>query len=64
MESGKSSGKVYAVISSRCYSELIVEYEPDVFVYMIEERYLHELSAIPEINTAAPRMPQEITEKP
>lgn len=48
-----------AVISSRYYldPELLLEAEPDVFVYMIAERYLHELSIIPGINTAPLPMP-------
>ncbi len=43
------------VITSRYYfdTEDLVAQEPDVFVYMIAERYLHELSVIPGYNTMA-----------
>jgi hypothetical protein len=44
-----------SVISSRYYfdtDDLVAE-EPDVFVYMIAERYLHELTMIPGYNTMA-----------
>jgi uncharacterized protein YgfB (UPF0149 family) len=44
-----------SVISSRYYfdtDDLAAE-EPDVFVYMIAERYLHELTMIPGYNTMA-----------
>ncbi|MBO6150257.1 MAG: hypothetical protein J6O43_03705 [Clostridium sp.] len=42
-------------VSSRYYLDLddVVEQEPDVFVYMIAERYLHELDRIPGYNTQA-----------
>lgn len=47
-----------ATISSRYYfdPEDLVQEEPDVFVYMIAERYLHELSVIPGYNTMALQM--------
>lgn len=49
-----------SVISSRYYfdTEDLVMQEPDVFVYMIAERYLHELSVIPGYNTVALPMPK------
>lgn len=49
-----------SVISSRYYfdPEDLVMQEPDVFVYMIAERYLHELSVIPGYNTMALPMPE------
>lgn len=47
------------VITSRYYfdTEDLVMEEPDVFVYMIAERYLHELTMLPGYNTAALPMP-------
>lgn len=49
----------HSVISSRYYfdTEDLVEQEPEVFVYLIAERYLHELSMIPGYNTMALQMP-------
>ncbi|MEY8337357.1 hypothetical protein AALB16_04880 [Lachnospiraceae bacterium 62-35] len=49
-----------AVISSRYYlePELLGLIEPDVFVYMIAERYLQELSLLPGINTMPLSMPE------
>ncbi len=49
----------HATISSRYYfdTEDLVMQEPQVFVYMIAERYLHELSIIPGYNTVALQMP-------
>jgi hypothetical protein len=44
-----------SVITSRYYfdtDDLVME-EPEVFVYMIAERYLHELTTIPGYNTMA-----------
>ena len=42
-------------VGSRYYLDLedVVLQEPDVFVYMIAERYLHELDRIPGYNTQA-----------
>ena len=44
-----------STITSRYYLDLedVVSQEPDVFVYMIAERYLHELDRIPGYNTQA-----------
>ncbi len=44
-----------SVVSSRYYfdTEDLVEQEPQVFVYQIAERYLHELSVLPGYNTMA-----------
>jgi hypothetical protein len=44
-----------STITSRYYLDLedVVAQEPDVFVYMIAERYLHELDRIPGYNTQA-----------
>jgi hypothetical protein len=44
-----------SVITSRYYfdTEDLVMEEPEVFVYMIAERYLHELTTIPGYNTMA-----------
>ncbi len=53
-------GAERTIISSRYYfdtEDLIVQ-EPDVFVYMIAERYLHELSVIPGYNTMALPVPE------
>lgn len=49
----------HSVISSRYYfdTEDLVMQEPDVFVYEIAERHLHELSVLPGYNTAALQMP-------
>ncbi len=48
-----------SVVSSRYYfdTEDLLEQEPQVFVYQIAERYLHELSIIPGYNTMALRWP-------
>ncbi len=48
-----------ADIASRYYfdTEDLAEREPQVFVYMIAERYLHELAMIPGYNTVALPMP-------
>ena len=48
------------VITSRYYldTEDLVMREPDVFVYMIAERFLHELSVLPGYNTMPPQMPE------
>ena len=44
-----------STITSRYYLDLedVVSQKPDVFVYMIAERYLHELDRIPGYNTQA-----------
>ena len=44
-----------STVTSRYYLDLedVVAQEPDVFVYMIAERYLHELDRIPGYNTQA-----------
>ena len=44
-----------STVTSRYYLDLedVVSQEPDVFVYMIAERYLHELDRIPGYNTQA-----------
>ena len=44
-----------STITARYYLDLedVVSQEPDVFVYMIAERYLHELDRIPGYNTQA-----------
>lgn len=44
-----------SVVTSRYYFDTddLVAREPDVFIYMIAERYLHELSVIPGYNTMA-----------
>lgn len=48
------------IITSRYYldTEDLVARKPDVFVYMIVERYLHELSVLPGYNTMALQMPE------
>ncbi len=47
-------------ISSRYYfsTDDLAEQEPQVFVYMIAERYLHELSILPGYNTMALQIPE------
>lgn len=49
-----------ATIGSRYYlsTDDLAEQEPQVFVYMIAERYLHELSILPGFNTMALQIPQ------
>lgn len=49
-----------SVVTSRYYfdtDDLVVR-EPDVFVYMIAERFLHELSVLPGYNTMPLQMPE------
>jgi len=49
-----------AVVTSRYYfdPEDLLMQEPEVFVYSIAERYLHELSILPGYNTMALQMPE------
>ena len=44
-----------SVIASRYYLDLddLAEFEPDIFIYMIAERYLQELDLLPGYNTMA-----------
>lgn len=53
------AGTAESFLVSRYYfdPEDLAVREPQVFVYMIAERYLHELSVIPGYNTAALQMP-------
>ena len=48
------------IITSRYYfdTEDLMTRKPDVFVYMIAERFLQELSVLPGYNTMPPQMPE------